>query len=250
MNGFEGTKELRDRNNWSWSLRIISESAIAIFEEHEHIGKPSHCSGLIALEGLLKLGVNRNIIRKNLMVNEIKRARFFAPNKDFFQINRKHDSLIVLNRYNLDQYLATCSEKSGSKYYTNHSVKQIFFNENKWNLLIRHGKNTKKFTCEILISAEGSRARLASSIGLQGPNPKWLFPAIQFDLKKVVDFESDCSELYFGNKFTPGFFGWFIPLNEEAARIGIAVNPIFSGKTRLYLERFVRKHPLMKMRTK
>ncbi len=227
-----------------------SESSIAIFEEHNQIGKPSHCSGLIALDGLLDLGLKQSFIRKNLVENEVKKARFYAPNNTYFQINRKRDSLVVLNRPNFDKYLATCSENLGSTYFMGHSVKQISFHQNKWKLLIKHGKKLKTFSCDILISAEGSRARLVRSIGLQGTNNKWLFPAIQFDLSNVVDFESDCSELYFGTDIAPGFFGWFIPLNEESARIGVAISPIHSGKTRSYLKKFLQKHALMKIRTK
>ena len=227
-----------------------SELSIAIFEEHKQIGKPTHCSGLIALDGLLNLGVNRNIVQKKIMVNEIKRARFVAPNGNSFQINRKNDSMVVLNRNTLDQYLAECSERAGASIYTNHHVKEINFDHNKWRLLIRQEKNTKTITCDILISAEGSKARLAHSIGLYRPNQNWLLPAIQYEMKRLIDVETDCSELFFGNNFAPGFFGWFIPLNEESARIGIAVSPVHSGKTRLYLEKFLHKHSVIKMRTK
>ncbi|MHA1976304.1 MAG: geranylgeranyl reductase family protein [Candidatus Hodarchaeales archaeon] len=232
------------------AARNNTELSIAIFEEHKQIGKPTHCSGLLALEGLLKLGIRNDVIRKTLMINEIKRARFYAPNNHSFQIKRRKDSLIVLNRHKLDQYLASSSERVGTNIYTNHQVKKIEFSDDKWNLAVNQGTTSKKFECDILISAEGSRAKLANSIGIPKPNQNWLFPAVQYELSGLIDFEIDCSELFFGNNFAPGFFGWFIPLNEESARIGIAVSPKFSGTTRLFLERFLRKHPVIKKRTK
>ncbi|MHA1995362.1 MAG: geranylgeranyl reductase family protein [Candidatus Hodarchaeales archaeon] len=226
------------------------ESSIVIFEEHNQIGKPTHCSGLIALQGLHNLGIKDSIIQKKLLVNEIKRARFYAPNNNSFQITRKNDSLVVLDRYILDRYLASSSERVGAKIYSDHQVREIIFARNSWKLLIRHRKKLKKINAEFLISAEGSKARLAQSIGLKTPNQNWLFPAIQYEMERLTDFETDCSELFFGNKYAPGFFGWFIPLNEESARLGIAISPIYAGKTRIYMERFLRKHPIIKMRTK
>ncbi len=226
------------------------ELSIAIFEEHKQIGKPTHCSGLVALEGLRRLGINSAVIRKNLMVNEIKRAKFFAPNNNSFQIRRTKDSLIVLNRLELDQYLAVCSEKAGVHLHTDHHVKAMKFVDHRWHLFIKQRDHTQQFSSQILISAEGSRARLAQSIGMQIPDRNWLFPALQYEMSGLHDFETDCSELFFGNNFAPGFFGWFIPLSDESARIGIAVNPECSGRTRLYLDKFIRKHPVLNKRTK
>jgi len=107
-----------------------------------------------------------------------------------------------------------------------------------------------KYRCKILISAEGVHAKLTSSIGLPIPNRKWLFSALQFEFGGIQDIESDCVELYFGRKYAPGFFGWFIPTGEDVARLGIAVAPWFSGKTRILMNYFVKKHPLIRNKLK
>jgi flavin-dependent dehydrogenase len=99
-----------------------------------------------------------------------------------------------------------------------------------------------------LINGEGIHARLAKSVGLPTSNPNWHMPSYQCDFSHVSDLESDCSELYFGQKYAPGFFGWVIPLKDDSARVGIAVGPWMKGNTRYLFNYFLRKHPGLKTR--
>ena len=50
------------------------EKSVSIIEEHHQIGKPVHCSGLIALDGLQKLDLNMGEIEQKICQNKIKRA--------------------------------------------------------------------------------------------------------------------------------------------------------------------------------
>ena len=218
---------------------------VSIFEEHHEIGKPPHCSGLISLEGFRDLGVNLHRISRNLGYNTIKRAKFVGPNYNSIEINRGAETLGVFDRIALDRYFARHAKESGCEYRLGSRVKQIKFDGNYWSLHISSKKGDKVHRSKIVISAEGIHAKLTSSIGLPFPDKKWCFPAYQNELEKVQDLESDCVELFFGRKYAPGFFGWLIPINENAARLGVAVVPWYKGKTRLYMKYFRKKHPLL-----
>ncbi|MHA2226063.1 MAG: geranylgeranyl reductase family protein [Candidatus Hodarchaeales archaeon] len=221
--------------------------SVSIFEEHRQIGLPRHCSGLYATDGLQNLGVNLAEIKKKYGFNEIRRSKFIAPCNNSFEIDRKKNSLVVLDRVALDHYLMDRAKKLGCNFHFEHRVKFIHFNNNGWNLRINHKKTKKDKSSQhkILISAEGAHARLNSSIGLPIPNKNWLFPGLQYEFDQVQDIQTDCVELFFGRNYAPGFFGWFIPIDGSSARLGIAVERWFTGKIRHLMNRFMKKHPLL-----
>lgn len=225
-----------------------TEISVTVFEEHSQIGHPPHCSGLFSLEGFLNLGINLHDIKRQLCYNMIQRVKFIGPNYNLVEIDRGSDSMIVLDRIPLDQYLADRTKNLSCEYKLGHRIRETHFDGNNWNLYIHYNKTRKRHRCKILISAEGVHARLASSIGLPCPSKKWLFPALQYEIEKIPDIETDCVELYFGKKFAPGFFGWFIPINENSARLGIAVAPWYKRKTRLFMNQFLKKHPFLRKR--
>ncbi|MFX0122821.1 MAG: geranylgeranyl reductase family protein [Candidatus Hodarchaeota archaeon] len=226
----------------AWEAAQTSGISISIFEEHLQVGKPPHCSGLISMDGFLNLGLNMHDIRRKLSYNMISRAKFISPNYISVEINRGPDSMIVLDRVALDQYLATRAQKLSCEYRLGNRVKKIKFDGSNWTLFSQNS-GKRKFCCNLLISAEGGHCRLAKSIGLPTPSKKWLFPAIQFEFERVKDIETDCVEIYFGQKYAPGFFGWFIPITENSARLGIAVGPWNKIKTRFFMKKFLKKHP-------
>jgi geranylgeranyl reductase family protein len=230
------------------SLKHNSDLSVSIFEEHRNIGSPLHCSGLVALDGIQELGVNVTEVGEKITYNKIKRARFIAPNLGSFEITRAKDSMVVLDRLALDNFLADRARSIGCEYHLGHRVNQIHFDTNGWTLRINYGKRKKTHRSKVLISAEGGHARLSNTVGLPAPNKNWLFPARQCELEKLQDIETDCVELYFGRKYAPGFFGWLIPINENSVRLGIAAQGKFKGKLRLFFNQFLKKHPFLKDR--
>ncbi len=224
------------------------EKPVSIIEEHPQIGEPVHCSGLIALNGLQKLKLPIRDIEKKICYNKIRRAKFIAPNFKSIEIDRGSNSMGVVDRVSLDSILAERAREAGCDYYLGHRVAKIQFEKNHWKLHIKKKNQSTLLRSRILISAEGTRARLSASIGLPTPDKNWLFPAIQYEFEGVQNLETDCVELYFGRKYAPGFFGWVIPINDESARIGVAISRLFGRKTREFISRFLKKHPLLKPR--
>jgi len=163
-------------------------------------------------------------------------------------MDRGSKSMIVIDRPSLDQYFAFRTKKVGSSIQINQKITRIAFIEGSWHLSIKNKQRTFVHRAKILINGEGLHARLARSISLPVPNPNWHMPSYQCDFSHVSDLESDCSELYFGRNYSPGFFGWVIPLKDESARVGVAIGPWMKGKTRYLFNYFLRKHPELKAR--
>jgi digeranylgeranylglycerophospholipid reductase len=58
----------------------------------------------------------------------------------------------------------------------------------------------------------------------------------------VRDVDRDFVELYFGQSFAPGFFGWIIPRRDGSAKVGIASG--LRANVRECFQRFIGKHPI------
>jgi digeranylgeranylglycerophospholipid reductase len=219
-----------------------------IFTKNSKVGIPAHCSGLISFSGMKSLGLNMRDIKARIGYNNIRRAKFVSPDNLFFEIDRGSKSMIAIDRPALDEYLANRTLKNGTDIHTNHKIIKIQLIDNFWHLYIKN--DSKKFIhkTKILINGEGIHARLARSVGFPVPNSNWHMPSYQCDLSNISDVESDTSELYFGQNYAPGFFGWVIPLNDDSARVGIAIGPWMKGKTRHMFYYFLRKHPELKRR--
>ncbi|MFX0206972.1 MAG: geranylgeranyl reductase family protein [Candidatus Hodarchaeota archaeon] len=227
------------------SMQSSSEASVSVLEEHSQVGLPPHCSGLISLEGFRNLGVNLKNLKRNLGYNAIRRAKFVGPNYNSVEIDRGIEAMGVFDRPALDRYIAKRTKESGCKYKLGLRIKQIKFDGSHWQLHSMQNDKKEVHRSKMLISAEGIHANLSNSIGLPVPDKNWCLPAIQYELENIQDIEPDCVELYFGRKYAPGFFGWFIPINENSARIGIAVGSWCKGQTRFFMNYFLKKHPLL-----
>jgi digeranylgeranylglycerophospholipid reductase len=65
----------------------------------------------------------------------------------------------------------------------------------------------------------------------------------QTSFDNLTDIDDEFVELYFGQGFAPGFFGWIIPRRDGTAKIGIAAGR--RANVHECFERFVRKHPIV-----
>ena len=90
----------------SYTAYLLAKAGkeVEVFEEHERIGSPIQCSGVITpeIEKLISL-------KKEIVVNKIKRVRFHAPNGSSFDVPIRGD--YVFDRGKFDEHLAGLAEK-------------------------------------------------------------------------------------------------------------------------------------------
>ncbi|MHA2253568.1 MAG: geranylgeranyl reductase family protein [Candidatus Kariarchaeaceae archaeon] len=220
-------------------------SNVTIFEKRKKSGYPPHCSGLIGIEGLKKLGIHHSAIKKTSF-NKIKQAKFISPTGKSILINRNKSELLVLDRPKLDAYLANKAQKLGANFLYQSTVKEIQRRSKIWKIFFTtERKNCSPITATIAISAEGHHPKISAQTGLPTPSNNWFLPGIQYELDNVGVPEKDTVELFFGNNVAPGFFAWMIPLNEVQARVGLAIHPNLSKGARYYLNYMIKKHPVL-----
>ena len=70
-----------------------------VFEEHEIVGEPAHCSGLISRKGVEDLGINLS----DSLQNEIRGAKIFSPCGNKLEIKMHKTVAYVVDRKKFDQ---------------------------------------------------------------------------------------------------------------------------------------------------
>ena len=175
---------------------------VNVYEEHSQIGIPIQCSGVItpAIEDILPL-------KKDIIVNKIKKVRFHAPNKNYFDVKIKED--YVFDRGKLDMYIASLAENAGAKFFLNSRFESL--EEGK---KVKFKVNNKIHETDILVGADGPFSKVAQSVGLL----KGRKHIVGFQARAKCDItDKHLVEIYLGY----GEFGWLIPENDEIARVGI-----------------------------
>jgi len=198
------------------TAEIISDRgySVLVIEEHNVIGKPTQCTGLVS---------NRiGKIPKKIILNKIKNAKF-CSGQSCFEVGSK-EKAYVIDRAGFDRFTATKARSSGSEF----KIGERFFGFKK--NLVYAGQH--RYETKILVGADGPNSSVAKAKGIQ--LPKNFISGMQARIKGK--FDCDTVELHFGSDVAPGFFAWIVPEDEYIARVGLMANK----NVVKYFEKFVK----------
>ncbi|MBI2523158.1 NAD(P)/FAD-dependent oxidoreductase [Candidatus Woesearchaeota archaeon] len=179
---------------------------ITLIEEHDKIGSPVQCTGIVtgSIEKFVKLPSNIIANRCNKVVVVSKNKRIVAETGE-----------IVMWRNKFDEFIANMAADAGAKILTNHQ----FIGFNNTNSIKTKNKNnneTKNIDSEIVVGADGPSSAVAKAANLN-LNSKFY---IGMQAKVKLKSDLDAFETHFGESF-PDFFGWVVPESEDVARLGL-----------------------------
>jgi geranylgeranyl reductase family protein len=204
--------------NYAAFLLAKDNHEVNLFEEHSEIGKPVQCTGITTnvLSDIIK-------IKKEFIVNKIKKIRVNAPNKNVLELRLRKENFI-LDREKFDKFLFNKAKDEGVNVFLNHK----FVNYDKNKLLFN---NKKIYSTDILVGADGPNSSVAKSTNLFGNRS--FITGMQARVKG--NFDKDVFDVFMGN-VCPRFFAWIVPENEKVARIGLASDRNVSD----YFKKFLR----------
>jgi len=203
----------------------LCEQGVMIFEEHDAIGKPVACTGIMTkrIFDLVKLD-------KKVIVNELDKVRVVGGSKEVeFKLNEKE---IVVDRERFDRFLLDKAVDKGVKLVLGHR-----FIGCKNNQAVFRVKNAlKRYEYDALVGADGPGSLVGREAGLLGGRKYLVGKQYRVKMKN----EADVFSVYLGD--VHGFFGWVVPENSEVARLGVA-SERFAG---MYLEMLMKRLGLEK----
>jgi len=212
--------------------------SVTVFEEHPKVGIPSHCSGHVGITAFKQFSPK---IPSGIIENEILGATLHAPGGELLRLHRPKPVTWVLNRCKFDQHLTFLARKEGANVELNSRVLGYRrSSDGQVNLKVRADREYW-VNCKVMIDASGSSASVSRYAGLTRLGRGILVNSAQFSVDNLQDVDSDFVEVYFGQEFAPGFFGWIIPRRDGTAKVGIAAGA--RANVRQCFDRFLRKHP-------
>lgn len=193
---------------------------VLLLEEHEKIGLPCKCTGLVSWR---TPEILKNL-PKQLIVNKLEKGKFHASDGTSFILKSKTPAY-VLDRTGLDRFLFNEAIKAGAETRTERFEGLRYDNNH-----IEVKTNRGIYETKVLIGADGANSTVAQKANI--PMPKNIFVGLQTTVSG--NFEQ-LAELWFGKKVAPNFFAWVVPENEEVARIGVGA----SVSPKPYYEKFL-----------
>lgn len=197
--------------------------SILVLEEHDEIGLPEKCDGLVSNRAMSSLGI---VAKTKMVQNVIKGTILHSPAGKEIEIDASKMGVIVLNRAEFDKEIARIAEERGVILEVSRGVMGVSKNNGHMVINTNHGDLSCKYFvdamgCSSLMKQRRSEILQAAKYVIHGD---W--------------FRREMVELYFDQTATPGFFTWVIPIDDETAKVGVAGRGINSFKV---LDAFVKK---------
>lgn len=200
---------------------------VTVFEEHSEIGEPERCAGLISLSGLKKIKVSPH--GKHLQ-NLVRGAMIKSVAGKVYSIDLRRPVAAVVSRRLFDKELAKQAEKAGAEIICGTRVKKAQKSGGSFMLVTAD----ESFNARWVIDAEGAGASiLRTFLGLRTEPDKWV-PIIQL-IVEGHELDKNFVYIYF-KKYLPHFFSYFIPINDDLGKLGIASR---TPNLKKLLERFL-----------
>ena len=179
---------------------------VAIFEEHETVGAPVQCTGIVthSIEKFFKL-------RKGVIANRLDKVEVFSKDR---MITVNVDE-IVMWRDKFDQFLSEMAMDSGASLYLNHQFIG-FGGKNMIKVKDKKNNRIKEISADSIVGADGPYSAVAKAAGINAESKNYL----GMQAKAKLKMGASCFETHFGSGF-PDFFGWVVPESEEVVRLGI-----------------------------
>lgn len=200
---------------------------VLVVEEHETIGEPEKCDGLVSLRGLRRYGYQP---KPDVMQSRIDSAVISAPSGSMFELGASFLEVVVLARSRFDQQVASNALDAGAKLLTGKRAGRIKEADNGISLFV----GSENLEASYYVDATGPASSPTHGI----------LPAAKYEVEGNWIREGKV-EVYIDPRSYPGFFAWVIPYGENLAKVGVAGRGIDSFAS---LDRFLLQRPCKVLR--
>jgi geranylgeranyl reductase family protein len=188
--------------------------AVRVLEEHDTIGEPVHCTGILGTEAFALPGVPRDTVLARLSV-----ARFHSPVGHELAYAGREGEVCVIDRGAFDGALAATARAAGADISTRARVTGLAIDRDGAIADVRGPEGPFTLRASVCVLACGASYRLQRSLG-------WGMPSCFMGSAQTEMAARSEEELrvFLRPELLPGGFGWLVPIvREGAARAKIGV---------------------------
>ncbi|MDE3154716.1 MAG: NAD(P)/FAD-dependent oxidoreductase [Acidobacteriota bacterium] len=211
------------------AARRLAEAGygVALFEEHPEIGRPVHCTGILAPETFTEFG-----LRDAGLVNTLTHVRFHSPSGIEIEYSTPIEEVAVVERPLFDRSLAGQALDAGADLRCGVRITDVAVEDDGVVVTTRDGDVVRG---RVGILACGANYALQRRLGLGFPRSYLQSAQAELPAGRPGDVE-----LYFGTDVAPGGFGWVAPVLRDGsavARVGVMCARDAIGHFRAILDR-------------
>jgi geranylgeranyl reductase family protein len=185
---------------------------VRVLEEHDVIGAPVHCTGVLGLGAFDELSLSRRAI-----VGAADAARFVSPNGTTVSIGADHVRAAVVDREIFDRDLAAAAVAAGAAIQT--GVRVTAITRAAAFVSVQSSDAGAPITARAAILACGASYRFNRALGLGVPSVLVHSAQLELPFPRL-----DRVQVHFGRGVAPGGFAWVVPFEREGvphARVGL-----------------------------
>ncbi len=198
---------------------------IIVIEEHEEVGLPFQCAGIISqkLSKLIDLP-------DEIILNRVKTAKIVGPSGAYIKLSGKEEPYII-DRICLDRlFFNKIKLNENITYIFGERFKSFKYVKDYHQKFVLIETSKRKLKAKMLVGCDGPLSSVARSLGIKNKN----LYAIQIRIK--ANFDENEAVMFFDRRWKE-LFGWIVPERNSIYRIGMASSKNIAKNFRVFLNR-------------
>jgi digeranylgeranylglycerophospholipid reductase len=201
--------------------------SIAVFEEHDQVGTPVHCTGVLAEDVIAPMNLPAETV-----LNPLSTVRFIAPAGHSFEYTTATTEAVVIDREAFDDALGRRAELAGAQLVRGRRVTAIDPGAGGVHVTFADGESLR---ARAVILACGANYTFQRRLGMGMPTTFLHSAQLELPAELLGDVE-----IHFGSEIAPKGFAWAVPVRRATgtfARIGVMAE----GDAGVYFWRMVER---------
>ena len=199
--------------------------SVAVYEEHDRIGAPVHCTGVLAEDAIASMDLPANAV-----LNPLSTVRFVAPAGHSFDYTTATTEAVVIDRAAFDTALAVRAERAGAVVVRGRRATGIENTGKAIHVTLSEGEVIR---ARAVVLACGANYAFQRRLGLGLPSTFLQSAQLELPAGQPGDVE-----IHFGSEIAPKGFAWAVPVRRPEggfARIGVMAD----GDAGVYFSRML-----------
>jgi len=192
--------------------------SVLLVEEHQEVGYPNHCAGLITPRTLRVAGLDAE---DGLVENQFRGAIINSASGCEYSVGGNKVHALAIDRPKLDIKLAAEAQEAGVRLLLHTRASHFERRGGGLRVHLENEHRGEAVETRLLIGADGATSRVSRWAQLPGPDE--VIRALNVRVRLPTP-ASDFVEVFVGEHLAPGWFAWVIPLGDGQARLGIGTD--------------------------